>query len=379
MRREPPGIGRATLLALLALASSAVACGGEEGQSAPAAKADAPAAKAADAKRPEDREVVPAGRYAASNILVAYAGAQRAGPSVKRTRDEAEALARQLYDRIAAGEDFGALADQHSDGPERGHGGRLGVFDGAAMLPAIAKAVAGLAEGAVARPVESPMGFHIVRRDKIEEIHVAEIVVSFAGAQKAPAEVTRTRDEAQARAQEALAAAQAKGAAFAEVVAKYSDHPTRIRGGILGRVFRGLLPPALDALAFSLAPGEIGGPLEMPNGFTIVRRLPEAAVRHVLVAYTGAARTPPGVTRSREQAAAIAGEALEKIARGDDFARVAEAYSDCPSKAQGGDLGVVAEGTALPRFEKAVFDLQPGERSGIVETEFGFHVIERLR
>jgi parvulin-like peptidyl-prolyl isomerase len=298
---------------------------------------------------------------------------------VTRTKEEAKTLADQLYARIAAGEEFGALADKYSDGPERGHAGRLGVFSAAKMLPAIANTVAGLAEGAVAKPVESGMGYHIIRRDKIEEVYLAEIVVAFKGAQKAPAEVSRSREEALTRAGEAAAAARAKGAVFSDVVAKYSDHPTRTRAGILGRVFRGLLPPSLDALAFSLAPGEIGGPLEMPNGFTIVRRLPEVSIRHILIAYAGAARAPKDVTRSREEAASLAAEILQKLERGDDFANLAQTYSDCPSKMRGGDLGVVAEGTMTPRFEKAVFSLALGARSGVVETEFGYHIMERLR
>jgi len=385
MRRAQPGLGCVDLLPLLAVAFGAVlcACGGKEEPRVPETKAAVPSALpsgAGAAKRaPESAAAASTERLAASNILIAYAGAKKAAASVTRTKEEAKALADQLYAKIAAGEDFGALADRQSDGPERGHGGRLGVFFAAKMLPAIASTVAGLAEGAVAPPVESGMGFHILRRDKIEEIYVAEIVVAFKGAQKAPAEVSRSRDEASARAGEAASAAREPGAVFSGVVAKYSDHPTRARGGVLGRVFRGLFPPGLDALAFSLAPGEIGGPLEMPNGFTILRRLPEANVRHVLVSYAGAVRAPQGVARSREEAASLAAEILQKLERGDDFAEVAKTYSDCPSKERGGDLGVVAEGTMTPRFEKAVFDLKPGARSGVVETEFGFHVMERLR
>jgi parvulin-like peptidyl-prolyl isomerase len=318
-------------------------------------------------------------RYAASNILIAYAGAEKAAPSVTRTKEEAKALAEDLYAKIEAGSDFGALADRYSDGPERGHQGRLGVFSAAKMLPAIADTVAGLAEGKIAPPVESPMGYHLVRRDRIEEIYVAEIVVAFQGAQNAPKEITRSREEAQARAGEAVAAARAPGAVFSDTVTKYSDHPTRVRGGVIGRVFRGLLPPSLDALAFSLAPGEIGGPVEMPNGFTIIRRLPEAKVRHILIAYAGALRAPPTVTRSRSEAVTLVEDVLEKVKRGDDFGRLAREYSDCPSNTHGGELGIVAEGTMTPRFEEAVFKLAPGERSGVVETEFGFHIMERLR
>jgi len=380
MRRARRSIGRVGPVSFLAaaLAAGLCACGSKEEPRAPEAKP--PKARAEAAKSaPVDAAPKSTERYAASNILIAYAGAEKAAPSVTRSKEEAKALADQLYGRISAGEDFGALADRYSDGPERGHAGRLGVFSTAKMLPAISRTIAGLVEGEVAKPVESAMGYHVLRRDKIEEIYVAEIVVAFKGAQNAPAKVTRSREEAQSLAGEAGAAARAPGAAFGDAVAKYSDHPTRERGGIVGRVFRGLLPPSLDVLAFSLAPGEIGGPLEMANGFTIVRRLPEAKVRHILLAYSGAARAPKGVTRSREQAASLAAEVLQKIERGDDFAGVATAYSDCPSKERGGDLGVVAEGTMTPRFDAAVFSLAPGERSGVVETEFGFHVMERLR
>lgn len=378
MRRALRGVfreGFGTLLPL-ALAAGLCACGGEGEPRVEETKAAIPAApkRPPAAAAPKSSE-----RFAASNILVAYAGAEKAAPSVTRSKAEAKELADQLYAKLQAGEDFGALADAHSDGPERGHAGRLGVFSAAKMLPAIVSTVAHLAEGAVAEPVESGMGYHVIRRDKIEEIYVAEIVVAFQGAQKAPETVSRSREEALARAGEAVAAARANGAVFADVVSEYSDHSTRTRGGVVGRVFRGLLPPSLDALAFSLAPGEIGGPVEMPNGFTIVRRLPEVSVRHVLVAYVGATNAPRDVTRTREEAAARAAEVLEKIERGDDFAGVASGYSDCPSKARGGELGVVAEGTMMPRFEKAVFALAPGARSGIVETEFGYHVMERIR
>jgi parvulin-like peptidyl-prolyl isomerase len=385
MRRARANFGCVGFGPLLAVALGAVLCAcGSEGQpSAPAAKAETKAASpdvGGAAKSAPLKVASPMReRYAASNILIAYAGAKKAAPSVTRSKDEAKALALQLYDRIAAGEDFGAVADRYSDGPERGHGGRLGVFTTAKMLPAIADTIAGLAEGGVAKPVESDMGFHVLRRDKIEELYIAEIVVAYKGAQNAPGEASRGRDEAAARAGEAVSAARAPGAVFSDVVAKYSDHPTKARGGVLGRVFRGLFPPDLDRLAFSLAPGEIGGPVEMPNGFTILRRLPEANVRHILIAYAGATRASEGVTRSREEAASLAAEVLEKLQRGDDFARLAETYSDCPSKVRGGDLGIVAEGTMTPRFEKAVFDLAPGARSGVVETEFGFHIMERLR
>jgi parvulin-like peptidyl-prolyl isomerase len=367
-------VRRAAIIGL-ALAFGAAACGQEQAKERKEAGSSAPAKVLAAVTQP-----VPGQRYAASNILIAFRGAKRAAASVTRTEGEAKELAEKLYAEVVAGADLGALADQYSDGPERGHGGRLGIFAaGARMLPEIMTAVAGLPIGGVAPPVRSDFGYHVIRRDPIEEVYIAEIVVAFAGADKAPADVTRTRDEAGVRAKEALAALAAPGATFDEVAAKYSDHPTKVRGGVIGRVFRGLLPPALEKVAFGLEPGGVGGPVDMPNGVTILRRLPEAGVRHILVAFQGATHAPATVTRTKDEAAALIAEVRDKLARGDDFAKLAESTSDCASKAQGGDLGTVAEGTMTQRFERAVFALKPGERSGIVETEFGFHIFERYR
>jgi parvulin-like peptidyl-prolyl isomerase len=71
---------------------------------------------------------------------------------------------------------------------------------------------------------------------------------------------------------------------------------------------------------------------------------------------------------------------LEKIRRtvtAANFADVAKAKSQDGSKGNGGSLGVFAPGAMVPEFENAVRALKPGEVSGIVETQFGFHLIKR--
>lgn len=81
---------------------------------------------------------------------------------------------------------------------------------------------------------------------------------------------------------------------------------------------------------------------------------------------------------AKERAIARLNEVKERLSWGESFAELAREYSDDPSAAQGGDLGYFGRGMMVPEFEDAVFALEPGEISGIVPTQFGFHVIELL-
>jgi parvulin-like peptidyl-prolyl isomerase len=100
----------------------------------------------------------------------------------------------------------------------------------------------------------------------------------------------------------------------------------------------------------------------------------------VLVAYRGAKRAPPGVTRSKADAKARALEAVGKIRAGTPFEDVVKAYSDdAGSVDRMGSLGKFRRDAMDPAFAAAAFALEVDAVSDPVETPFGFHVIKRTQ
>jgi parvulin-like peptidyl-prolyl isomerase len=91
--------------------------------------------------------------------------------------------------------------------------------------------------------------------------------------------------------------------------------------------------------------------------------------------YAGSARS--SATRTKDEASTQIQGLKTEIDGGADFAELAKKWSDCPSGKKGGDLGSFGRGQMVPAFETTAFALPVGGTSGVVETEFGYHLIRR--
>ncbi|MDD2540047.1 MAG: peptidylprolyl isomerase [Desulfuromonadaceae bacterium] len=92
---------------------------------------------------------------------------------------------------------------------------------------------------------------------------------------------------------------------------------------------------------------------------------------HILIGVDSKAGTDEK-NKAREKA-----EKLHKeLESGADFVALAKENSTCPSSKQGGDLGYFPKGKMVPQFEQAAFALEPGRLSGVIETQYGFHIIK---
>lgn len=97
----------------------------------------------------------------------------------------------------------------------------------------------------------------------------------------------------------------------------------------------------------------------------------EVEARHILVTCDEKADE-----KARTAAKAEIDDIRGKLAAGADFAETAKASSDCPSKAEGGALGRFGRGQMAPEFEKAAFSQEVGVLGPVVQTQFGYHLVE---
>ncbi|SKB81413.1 peptidylprolyl isomerase [Maribacter arcticus] len=141
------------------------------------------------------------------------------------------------------------------------------------------------------------------------------------------------------------------------------------------------LPASVADTLMSLGVGQIYGPYKDGGSYKLskmIARKSNGSVKasHILMQYAGATRANPDVTRTKEEAEAKAKELLiEAKKSGVVFSELARDNSDGPSAPQGGDLGYFQRGVMVPEFNDFAFNNNVGT-IGLVETDFGFHVIK---
>lgn len=101
---------------------------------------------------------------------------------------------------------------------------------------------------------------------------------------------------------------------------------------------------------------------------------PVVDVRHILLA------SPPDAGDERlelkKQARSLIDDLLASDNKDADFIRFAQMHSSCPSKDDGGDLGILQKGATVPEFEKAVFASPQGICVNPIESRYGIHIVE---
>jgi len=102
------------------------------------------------------------------------------------------------------------------------------------------------------------------------------------------------------------------------------------------------------------------------------QKIEQVKASHILV-MAAADSTDEELNQAKEKAQA----ALDRINNGEDFATVAQEVSeDTGSAANGGDLGYFSRGVMVPEFEQAAFSLATGQVSGLVKSQYGWHIIK---
>jgi len=116
----------------------------------------------------------------------------------------------------------------------------------------------------------------------------------------------------------------------------------------------------VETLKARLRSEMLGAALANRIAQSIPSRVEQVHVRHILIS-------------TQEEAE----EVLRRLQAGEDFAALATTFSlDQSTKDKGGDLGFLPRGIMSPEFDAVAFTLAPGETSGVVQSQYGYHIVQ---
>ena len=173
------------------------------------------------------------------------------------------------------------------------------------------------------------------------------------------------------------------GADFARMASTYSDAPDALKGGEIGWRDADRLPPMFSTELRKLEAGQVTPVLKTNVGFHILKLagkrplggeteksvVEQTQARHILIKVT------PTMTEGEVKRKLL--ELKEKMDNNaGSFEDLARLHSQDGSAAKGGDLGWLYPGDTVPEFETAMNDLKPGQVSDVIQSPFGFHLIQ---
>ncbi|MCH7760472.1 peptidyl-prolyl cis-trans isomerase, partial [candidate division TA06 bacterium] len=303
-------------------------------------------------------------------------------PREPSSEDEA-AVRRDIEDflqEIREGKDFGELAEGFSEDPDsKDIGGDLGYLKKGQMEPSLEEAIASLKPGEISEPVRSSLGWHLLKVEKRRrgETKVRHLLLRVRASFETLANI---EDMARAFRQEVNQMDFEKAAETYGLQVRETPPFARIGDLIPGIGFSS----KISQFAFDGNPGEINGPIEVREGFYVIKlieRIPEVLppieeVKTLVSALLSEERRR-GKTREKAE------EVLQEV-RGGKSLREAYKSRDTKNKS----LMLIEETPFVTLFENeqnlpieifgASYALDVGVVSGVVETDRGFYLVELL-
>ncbi len=290
----------------------------------------------------------------------------------------AQVTARQVLAGLRSPRDFVEVAQTAASRRQVARTGVIGIHPPGLIAPPLEAALAGLAVGEFAPPIESDGGLWIVQRIEAA-VGCRQLFVSGLD------------DAAKSRAEHFATLARG-GADFAALAREHSaERASALRGGDFAIFERGAKDAGLRAATFAASVGEIVGPIATPLGYHVLQRVGVEAldprlrddswarVRAIWITHDGAIGADPSVERSFTAAEALAAKLATQLRRGADMAQLAREHTDDVGLREfGGDCGWVRRGvTRMPEVFDRVFVTPPGVQIGPLATNAGFLLIRR--
>ena len=172
-----------------------------------------------------------------------------------------------------------------------------------------------------------------------------------------------------------------EGTSFSELASEYSISSNASNGGLMDWRKAIDMPELFENALKDKSIGYVTEPLESGSGFHILKLEDKRGqfvqfedqwnARHILMI--------PSAIRSDDETESQLQEVRQRVMDGEDFALLAEEFSEDPGSAKiGGDLGWMGLGVFTPTFEETMLKTEVGSISEVFESEFGYHFLEVL-